>query len=238
MKQHLSSTSRFDCRPQPTICGRGAATLALAVWLAGPGPALLAQQEASGPGGRGVTFTKDFPGSVPAYYSVTVRESGDAVYKTEPEDAAPVEFRLPAEVTSEIFSLVGKLGGSPEQSLESKRRVANMGKKTVEYRNGAERFTASFNHTEVPEALALLGLFERISATQQHALRLEYMVHFDRLGVVKALLQLEADLDGGRLLGAAQLVPVLERIRNDRAIVQLAKGRAAQILGKIQAERF
>jgi len=113
-----------------------------------------------------------------------------------------------------------------------------MGKKTVEYRNGAERFTASFNHTEVPEALALLGLFERISATQQHALRLEYMVHFDRLGVVKALLQLEADLDGGRLLGAAQLVPVLERIRNDRAIVQLAKGRAAQILGKIQAERF
>jgi len=101
-----------------------------------------------------------------------------------------------------------------------------------------ERFAASFNHTEVPEALELLGLFERISATQQHAIRLEYLVQFDRLGVVKALLQLEIDLDNGRLIGAGQLVPMLERIRTDRAIAQIAQGRAVQILGKIQAEKF
>ena len=236
MKRRLGQTSRPDLRDSlRTTCSCAAAVVVLAVWTALPGAAIPAQVDATG---GVVTFTKDFPGSVPPFYSVTVRENGEVVYKTEPEDEQPIEFRLPADVTSEIFSLAGKLGESPDRPLESKRRVANMGKKTVELLGAGNRFMTSFNHTEVPEALQLLGLFERISATQQHAIRLEYMVQFDRLGVVKALLQLEIDLDNGRLIGAGQLVPMLERIRTDRAIAQIAQGRAVQILGKIQAEKF
>ncbi|MGH9783844.1 MAG: hypothetical protein ACRD88_06620, partial [Terriglobia bacterium] len=186
-------------------------------------------QEAGAPSDPAVVFAKEFPGSVPPYYSVTVRESGEAVYRTEPADEAPIEFRLPAEVAGEIFSLARKLGPQRGATLESKRRVANMGRKTLEYRSGDEHSTASFNHTEVPEALALLGLFERISETQQHLLRLQYLIQFDRLGVVKALLQLEMDFDKGRLIGPARLVPILEQIVRDRAVVQLAKGRATLI---------
>ena len=192
-------------------------------------------QEAGAPSVPTVVFSKEFPGSVPPYYSVTVRESGEAVYRAEPNDEAPIEFRLPVEVADEIFSLARKLGPLQGATLESKRRVANLGRKTVEFRSGADRSTASFNHTEVPEALALVGLFERISETQQHMLRLQYLIQFDRLGIVKALLQLESDLDKGRLIAPARLVPILERIVRDRAVVQLAKGRATQILGKIPA---
>lgn len=227
----------------PTIWS-GAASLstgtkvAMRLWLglcfASPAMAAAAQ-EAGSPPGPTVVFSKDFPGSVPAYYSVTVQESGEAIYRTDPADDAPIEFRLPSEVAGEIFSLARKLSPFQETTLESKRRVANMGRKTLEYRNGAEHSAASFNHTEVPEALALLGLFERISQTQQHAIRLQYLIQFDRLGIVKALLQLEMDLDHGRLVGPALLVPVLEQIVRDRAVVQLAQGRAAQILGKIQS---
>jgi len=235
MKRRLGQTSRPGLRDSlRTMRSCAAAVVALAVWIAWPG-ALPAQVAAVG---RVITFTKEFPGSVPPFYSVTVRENGEAVYKTEPEDEQPIEFQVPADVASEIFSLADKLGESPDRPLESERRVANMGKKTVELLAGGEHFTASFNHTEVPEALELLGLFERISATQQHEIRLEYLVRFDRLGVVKALLQLEIDLDNGRLVGAGQLVPMLERIRTDRAIAQIAQGRAVQILGKIQTGKF
>jgi hypothetical protein len=212
----------------PAVC------LALASCLAGLGTAAAAQQE-SPSSATSVVFSKEFPGSVPPYYSVTVRESGEAVYRTDPADEAPIEFRLPAEVASEIFSLARKLAPLEGATLESKRRVANMGRKTLEFRNGGERSAASFNHTEVPEALALVGLFERISETQQHAIRLQYLLQFDRLGIVKALLQLESDLDKGRLVGEFQLVPVLEQIVRDRAVVQVAKGRAALILSKIQS---
>lgn len=185
--------------------------------------------------GPAVIFIKDFPGSNPAYYSVSVRESGEAIYRTDPNDDAPVEFRLPSDVASEIFSLARKLNRFQNATLESNRRVANMGKKTFEYRDGAEHSAASFNHTEVPDALALMAVFERLSTTQQHSLRLQNLIRFDRLGIVKALLQLEVDLDQGRLLEPALLVPMLEQIQKDRALVQVAQGRAAQILAKIQA---
>src|SRR3989338_4527363 len=154
---------------------------------------------------------------------------------TDPNDEAPVEFRVPSETASEILGLARQLNRFQNVALESNRRVANMGKKTLEYRDGAAPSAASYNHTEVPEALALTALFERISQTQQYALRLQNLIRFDRLGIVKALLQLEIDLDQGRLLDPVQLVPLLEQIRRDRALVQVAQGRAAQILAKIQA---
>lgn len=224
---------RFSLRVSSHATCCVAAGMFLAAWIALAPSAVMAQD---GSAGRVVTFTKEFPGSVPPYYSVTVQEDGATVYKVEPEDEQPVEFELPADVVGQVFELAGKLSASPGRALESKRRVANMGKKTVELQQAGQPFTVSFNHTEVPEAVELLGIFERISTTEQHLLRLEYLARFDRLGVVKALLQLEIDLDGGRLIGPGQLVPMLEQIRNDRAIAQIAKGRAAQILGKIQSE--
>ena len=193
------------------------------------------EQTEAAESGPTVIFTKDFPGSSPAYYSITVRETGEAVYRTDPNDEAPVEFRLPSDAASEIFSLARKINRFQDVALEANRRVANMGKKTLEYRDGAAHSAASYNHTEVPEALALTAFFERISQTQQHTLRLQNLIRFDRLGVVKALLQLEIDVDQGRLLGADQLVPILEQIQKNRALVQVAQGRASQILAKIQA---
>lgn len=228
--------SRANCLP----VGRIFLLVLWIVWMGTSGTARTegteqtAGTERTEPGPT-VIFTKEFRGSSPAYYSITVRENGETIYRTEPNDEAPVEFRLPSEAASEIFTLVRKLSRFQNVTLESNRRVANMGKKTFEYRNGAEHSAASFNHTEIPEALALAALFERISQTQQHSLRLQNLIRFDRLGIVKALLQLEIDFDQGRLLDSTQLVPVLEQIQKDRALVQVARGRAAQILAKIQA---
>jgi hypothetical protein len=231
MKRQIAATLFRVIRSRRGLCSWLTVVSTLMVYASLPG--VTAQEQTSE---SGVTFTKEFPGSSPAYYSVALRESGEAIYKTEPEDEQPIEFMLPPEAIREVFGLARKLNEAGNPSLESKRRVANMGKKTIEYRDGADSFTASFNHTDVPEATALLGIFERISTTQQHAIRLQYLVQFDRLGIVKALLQLESDLDHGRLLGEDHLVPLLERVRNDRAVVQLAKSRAGLILSKIQQQ--
>src|SRR5512142_116952 len=52
-----------------------------------------------------VVFTKEFPGSSPAYYSVTVWEDGRATYRTAPDDESPIKFQLPAGAASQIFRL-------------------------------------------------------------------------------------------------------------------------------------
>jgi hypothetical protein len=119
--------------------------------------------------------------------------------------------------------------------LESKRRVASMGKKTFVYENGAERYETSFNHTDLPDAVALTTLFEQLSQTLLHLDRLEYLLQFDRLGIVKELLQLESNLAQGRLLEPALLLPSLERIKNDASLVNVAQSRAAGILSKLQS---
>lgn len=189
---------------------------------------------ADGEGAR-VIFTKEFPNSQPDYFSVMVSENGQTVYRTSPDDNSQLAFTLPSESAGEIFRLAGKLNWFKNENLESHRRVAFMGKKTLIYENGAEHYQAVFNHTESPDALALTALFERISETEQHLLRLQNLIRFDKLGVVKELLQVETDLDQGRMLGEAQLVPLLEKIRNDRSLANIAQERAVQILGKIQS---
>ncbi len=182
-----------------------------------------------------VIFTKEFPNSKPEYFSVVVQENGAALYRTAPDDDAPLELQFSLEQTEEIFSLVEKLNWFQDGNLESGRKVASMGKKTLAYQNGAQSNETAFNHTEIPEALVLSALFERISQTEQHFLRLEYLVRFDRLGVMKELLHLESNLNHGRLLGAEHLIPLLEKIRKDRALVHVAQARAAQIIAKIQS---
>ena len=207
------------------------AALALLFWLS---PAHARAQSPEDGAGR-ITFIKEFPNSKPDYFAVVVESNGETLYRIAPDDDRPLQFRLSAETTQQIFSLARKLNLFREMELESKRRVAHMGAKTPSYENGEENHQVRFNHTDVPEAAELAGLFERISQTQQHALRLEYLMRFDRLGVVKELLSLESNLDQGRLAEPALLAPLLEKVQKDKSIVNVAQGRAAQILKKIQA---
>lgn len=181
-----------------------------------------------------ISFLKEFPRSQPDYFSVAVASSGETLYRTAPDDAAPLKFPLSAPLTEQIFSLARKLNRFREVQLESKRPVAFLGAKTLSYDNSAEHYEVRFNHTEVPEALELVGIFERISQTQQHLLRLQYLLRFDRLGIVKELLNLEMNLDQGRLAEPALLLPLLEKIQKERAVMQVAHSRAAQIAAKIQ----
>ena len=181
-----------------------------------------------------VLFTKEFPGSDPAYYSIALQGNGDAQYRTAPGEK-PVEFHVSEGSTQQIFSLANKLSLFKGVQLESGRKVAQMGKKTFAYESGGGRAEVSFNHTENLDGAALLALFERLSATMQHRDRLEYLIRFDRLGVVKELLQLEVDLDGGRLLEPTVLTPLLEKVRTNKALVNVAHERASSILAKLQA---
>jgi hypothetical protein len=197
-------------------------------------PSSWAQSESAA--AQNITFTKEFPGSQPPYLSLTVREDGEALYRTDPEEK-PVEFQLSAGSTQEIFSLARKLDFFRGAKLESQRKVAQMGKKTLAFANGAERADVSFNHTENPDALALTSLFERLSQTQQHLQKLEYLLRFDRLGIVKELLLLEINLDQGRLFEPTLLLPVLEKIQSNRSLVNVAQFRAAQIAGKLQRSK-
>jgi hypothetical protein len=173
-----------------------------------------------------VFYSKNFPGSVPAYVSVELNKDGSAVYKEAPDDQEPVSFKLSPEENTQIFDLVDKLERF-KRPLESNLKVANMGMKTFRYENGSEKHEVKFNFSLDENAKALLDSFERITETQQLLFALEKSVKFDKLGVNKSLLQVESAWDRKRLVGPERFLPLLDRVVKNDSYLNMARERAA-----------
>jgi hypothetical protein len=180
-----------------------------------------------------ILYSKSFPGSVPAYVSVELLKSGQAVYKEAPDDENPVDFKLSAEDVTEIFALVDKLDHF-KRPLESNLKVANMGMKTFRFEDGTAKNEAKFNYSLDEDARLLQDWFERITETQRLFFDLERTAKFDRLGVNKTLLQIEAAYDRKRLVGADRLLPLLDRVAKNDIYLHMARERAAALADAIR----
>lgn len=186
--------------------------------------------------GATVFYSKHFPGSTPAFVSIELQQDGRAVYREAPDDADPVTFKLSGPEVEQIWALVEKLGHF-DRPLESGLKVASMGKKTFRYENGSEKHEVEFNFSVDEDARVLLDLFERITETQQLLFNLERSVRFDKLGVNKALLQVEAAWDRKRLVGPDRFLPMLDRVVKNDSYLNMARERAAMLTDLFRAPR-
>lgn len=179
-------------------------------------------------------YSKSFPGSTPAYVEMTLEKTGEVVYKEAPDDQQPVKFKLTPEDTEEYFALAAKLDRFA-RPLESGLNVAKMGEKTFRWIGGADKSEQKFNYSTDLDAQKLLDQFERITETEQHLFALERTVRFDKLGVMKALLQLESSWDRRRLIAVEQFKPLLERIHKNASFLNMARDRAEYLLTAFEA---
>lgn len=183
-----------------------------------------------------IVYTKSFPGSVPAYVEIRLEKDGTAEYREDPADDSPLKFRLSGAEVNDIFSLADKLDRFKRPLEVTGLRVANMGMKTFRYENGAERNQVKFNFSQDPDARLLHDWFERISETELHLVSLERTARFDKLGVYKALLQLEESRDRKRLVATEQFLPMLDRIAKNESYVHVARERAASLADGFRAK--
>ncbi|MGA7416001.1 MAG: hypothetical protein WBW33_36355 [Bryobacteraceae bacterium] len=182
-----------------------------------------------------VTFTKSFPGSVPAYVSIAVDKTGNFEYKEAPDDDRPLTSTLTPADAAKLFSLAEQLGFFKSQ-LESGLKVANTGKKTFRYEPETGAATeAVFNYSVEVPAQQLLALFERISSTEQAWGYLDRTVHFDHLGVNQALSLVESLWIDKELVTPQQFLPLLTRITKQESIMHLARDRAARLKDEFEA---
>jgi hypothetical protein len=203
---------------------------AILIWsvLGGLAPHTLAE---AGP--AKVIFTKSFPGSAPAWFSITVDQTGAAEYREDPKDDSPITFHLSDGDAAQIFELAGKLDHF-KRKLESPAKVARMGDKTLHYEKGSESGETTFNYTEDVDGRAITDWFERISETERHLLELERVVKYDKLGVNEAILQLEMTMDRKRLVAPEQFLPMLNRVIKNESFMHQARERAAYLVDQIR----
>lgn len=178
-------------------------------------------------------FSRSFPGSAPAYLEITLDRSGSGQYKESP-DENPLLFQLGASEVSDIFAIAERLAWFT-RPLESPLKVANMGMKTFRFEDGARRSEVKFNYSEDPDARLLLDWFERIAETEQNRITLEQTAKYDKLGVNRALLQLQASLERKRLVAPDQMLPMLDRIAKNETYLHMARLRAADLAEAIRS---
>ena len=178
-------------------------------------------------------YSRSFPGSVPAYFQVTLGLNGDAEYCEAPDEDNPVKFHLTEAEANEVFGLAEKLEYF-KHPLESPVKVAFMGVKTFRYENGEGKSEVKFNYSEDLQARELTDWFERMGESAEHRIELERTAKYDRLGVLKALLLLESAMDRKRLVGKDQYLPMLDRIAKNESYMHTARARAGEIAEAIR----
>lgn len=183
-----------------------------------------------------IFYSKSFPNSTPAYVSIELSKNGDIVYKEAVDDEQPVKLKIEPAEADEIFALAEKLDHF-KRPLESGLKVAFMGEKTFRWVSDAPPQEQKFNYSQDLDANKLQDWFERISESEQIFFFLERTVKYDKLGVYKALLQLEAAYDRKRLVAWSQYLPLLDRVAKNSSYMNVARERAASLAEVFRAPK-
>ncbi len=182
-----------------------------------------------------VSFSKSFPGSVPAFEMVTVQQDGTASYNESTDKDNAENFTLEHSAVTAVFDYAEKLGRF-KGTLESGLKVANMGAKTLRWENGSEASEAKFNYSQDESVSKLADLMEAIGESEREYLLLKRTIRYDKLGVNDSMLRVHILYNRKRLYGTAQYLPLFDRIAKDETLVHIARERAAEVAELIRAQ--
>jgi hypothetical protein len=183
-----------------------------------------------------IVYTKSFPGSSPAYVSITIERNGEVSYREEADDDDPEKFQLEENGTEVMFDLAARLDHF-KHPLESGLKVANMGVKTFRWVDGDASSEQKFNYSIDENAKALHDWFEAITETERLFAELKRAARHDKLGVHEALINVEACWMQRRLAGADQCLPLLDQIAQNEIYLHMARQRAAMLGEAIRASK-
>lgn len=181
-------------------------------------------------------YSRDFPGSAPPYFQVTLQKSGEAEYRESKDDDLPLKLKLSDAEVREVFGLADKLEHF-KHPLEAPVKVAFMGTKTFSWSEGAQKTEVKFNYSADVNAQALQDWFERMAESAEHRIDLERAAKYDHLGVFKALMLLGSAMERGRLVAPEQFLPILDRVSKNENYMHTARARAAEIAEAIRANQ-
>ncbi len=183
-----------------------------------------------------ITYSKTLKGSMPEFLQVTVDANGNGTYDGRKLDDPPNPrpLRLSPTTVHQLFDLVGDLDNLKGLDVESHKRVANLGRKTITYQQGSVVNSVEFNYTLNRTAQELSDLFEKIAMVEEHISTLEFSIKYDHLSLPKELLQIQIELENKALADPELMVPTLEAIAKNPRFLHLAQARAQDILQRIQ----
>ena len=187
-------------------------------------------------GEQQIVFSRVFPGATPASFEVEIDTQGRVVYR-EPDEEA-IEFVVATAEAEQRFEQANALEYFTKDLATKRKNIASTGKKMLRYEaDGEIKGEARFDYSDEVEARELTAWFVKVAETQQHLFELERVTQFDRLGINKALINLEYAFGRDRVVAPGRLVPILTKINQKKNVVHVARARAAGLLERIEAAK-
>jgi len=159
---------------------------------------------------------------------------GQARFKRRDDDDLKFAITLsPVGKNQFISALSGTKYLEKASTYESKRKVADLGKKHLTLDMPSGRREAEFNYSDMKDVNALVTFFEGLIMQEAIAIDLGWALQFDRLGIPERLDQLENVLKQGRIADPKSMVEVLGLIDRDEHVVNYARVHARELSEKI-----
>jgi hypothetical protein len=184
-----------------------------------------------------VSFTFDFPGSEPEHFAISVGADGHAVYSSngkltaESEGGEPfrLEFQMSEPTRAHIFD-AAKRAHNFAGRIDSGKKVAFTGTKTLSYKDGQATTQATYNYSPVPAVQELTALFQNLSATLEFGRRMQYYHRYQKLALDDELKKMEEMARNNDLAELPAIAPILRAIVEDPSVLTVVRARASRLL--------
>ena len=172
-----------------------------------------------------ITFTLDFPGSIPDHYSITVDSSGHASYISggkrnadSDSDDFHYDFTISDWNRARIFDLASRARYFAGD-INYAKRVASTGTKTLSYKDDERSTHTTYNYTTNQPVQHLTTIFQNISTTLEFALD-EELKRMEEAAQQSSLEEIQA------------VAPILKQILADSSVINVTRARAEHLLAK------
>jgi hypothetical protein len=184
-----------------------------------------------------VQFKFDFPHSNPAHYEITVQSDGHAAYlsngdlgNSTSDDTTPFEFSITEKTRRDIFELAKKANYFSGKVDSGDTRIANMGSKTLIYKDDSHNTSATYNYSSDPAVQQITNILQGLSTVLEYGRRLTWFHKYQKLALEDDLKQME-ERQRTKILGDLEpITPVLKQVANDQAVMRMTRARALRLL--------
>jgi len=185
-----------------------------------------------------VSFSLDFPESIPDHYVVTVSSdrhssydsTGKLIPQSDPGDPFHDDFTMSPETCKKIFDLAAKAKYFEGQVDSGNKKLASTGVKVLKYAEGAKKNEATYNYSPNPAVQQLTAIFQNISATLEFGRRLEFYHHHQKLALEEELKRMEEMAKSRNLDEIQAVAPILQSIVADHSVLNVTRMRAQRLL--------
>ena len=181
-------------------------------------------------------YCREFPSGVFEKQCLDLKPdgTGQSRFKRRGSEEASSVLNLSANGREKFLSVVAATRNlADREKYESKRKVANLGRKHITLEMGSETREAEFNYSDLKEVNTLTTFFDGLINQQVLISDLEMALQYERLSIPERLDQLEGEIKSGRIADPQSLIPVLDKIVQNERVVDYARNHAQQLKSQL-----